>query len=67
MKMDEHVVHCLHVDQITSHALPLLGPTKNAYQVLGDVMDRMIVQMLVMKLGALIASKVNSVAKLDSV
>jgi hypothetical protein len=67
MKMVRHVVHCLHVDQITSHALLLLDLTKTAYQVFGDVMDRMIVLMLVMKLAAPIASHMNSVVKLGSV
>jgi hypothetical protein len=67
MKMVGHVVHCLRVDQMTSRALPLLDLTKSAYRVFGDVMDRMIVLMLVMKLAALFASHMNSVVKLDSV
>jgi hypothetical protein len=67
MKMGEHAVQCLHVDQITSHALPMQDLTKTAYRAFGDVMDRMIVLMVVMKLAALIASRMNSVVKLDSV
>jgi hypothetical protein len=67
MKMGEHVVRFLRVGRITSLAQTLPGLTKTAYQILGDVMDRMIALMLVMKLAALVASQVNSVAKLDNV
>jgi hypothetical protein len=67
MKMGEHVVHFLHVGRITSPVQTLLGPTKTAYRILGDVMDRMIALMLVMKSAAPIASQANSVAILDNV
>jgi hypothetical protein len=67
MKMGEHVVHFLHVDQITSLAQILLVLTKTAYRTLGDVMGKMIALMLVTKLAAQIASQVNSNARLDNV
>jgi hypothetical protein len=60
-------VHFLHVGRITSLAQTLLALTKTAYRILGDVMDRTIAPMLAMKLAALIASQMNSVAILDNV